>query len=88
MSLAYEWSVKLHDDRVRVSVRSRPGLSRSRSRYAHDMATEAASAVVTDAATERVGGGKVSRPKALLVATIVGFGAGVATYKLLRSGGD
>jgi hypothetical protein len=52
------------------------------------MGTGAATAAVTDAAAERLRGGKVSRPKALLVATIVGIGAAVATYKLLRSGGD
>jgi hypothetical protein len=52
------------------------------------MSTHAAGGVVTRAAAERLRGGKVSRPKALLVATVVGVGAAVATYKLLRSGGD
>ena len=52
------------------------------------MAKEAATGLLADAAVERARGGKVSRPKALLVATIVGVGAAVATYKLLRSGGD
>ena len=43
---------------------------------------------MTETAAERLAGGQVSRPKALLVATIVGVGAAVATYKLLRSGGE
>jgi hypothetical protein len=49
--------------------------------------TEAALGKVADAAGERVQGGLVSRPKALLAAAIVGIAAAVATFKLLRSGG-
>jgi hypothetical protein len=52
------------------------------------VSTHAAGGVVARAALDRARGGQVSRPKALLVATIVGVGAAVATYKLLRSGGD
>src|SRR3954454_14856521 len=43
---------------------------------------------VVEAAAQRARGERVSRPKALLVATVVGVGAAVATYKLLRSGGE
>jgi hypothetical protein len=43
---------------------------------------------VVDAAAQRARGERVSRPKALFVATVVGVGAAVATYKLLRSGGE
>lgn len=39
-----------------------------------------------EAAAQSAHGRQVSRPKALLVATIVGVGAAVASYKLLRSG--
>jgi hypothetical protein len=42
---------------------------------------------ILEAVAQRAHGERVSRPKALLVATIVGVGAAVATYKLLRSGG-
>lgn len=51
------------------------------------MATEAAVGTVAEAAGKRVGGSPVSRPKALLASAIVGVGAAVATYKLLRSAG-
>jgi len=43
---------------------------------------------VLEAAAQRARGERVSRPKALLVATVVGVGAAVVTYKLLRSGGE
>lgn len=36
--------------------------------------------------TKRIGGERPGRMRALLVATTVGFGAAVMTYKLLRSG--
>jgi len=57
-------------------------------RKAHLMATEAAAGMVAEAAGERVRGGRVSRPKTLLVSAVVGFGAAVVMYMLLRSGGD
>jgi hypothetical protein len=43
---------------------------------------------VVEAAAQRARGERVSRTKALLVATVVGVGAAVATYKLLRSGDE
>ena len=43
---------------------------------------------MAEAAGKRVGGSRVSRPKALLASVIVGVGAAVAAYKLLRSGGE
>jgi hypothetical protein len=43
---------------------------------------------VVEAVAQRAQGERVSRPRALLVATVVGVGAAVATYKLLRSGGE
>jgi hypothetical protein len=52
------------------------------------MATEAAVGKVVGAAGERVRGGRVSRPTALLASVIVAVGAAVVTYKLLRSGGE
>ena len=52
------------------------------------MATEAAVGKVAKATGQRVGGGRVSRPMALLASAVVGVGAAVATYKLLRSGGE
>jgi len=52
------------------------------------MATEAAVGKVAEATVERVRGGRVSRPKALLASAIVGVGAAVATFMLLRSGGE
>jgi hypothetical protein len=52
------------------------------------MATEAAVGKVAEAAGERVGDGRVSRATALLASVIIGIGGAVATYKLLRSGGD
>ena len=52
------------------------------------MAKEAAVGKVAEAASERVGGDQVSRPKALLASAIVGVGAAVATFMLLRSGGE
>lgn len=51
------------------------------------MAKEAAVGTVAEAAGKRMGGGEVSRSKALLVSAIVGVAAAVATFKLLRSGG-
>jgi len=51
------------------------------------MAT-AAAATVGEAAGARLRGGPVSRPKAVLASALVGLGAAVATYRLLRSGGD
>jgi hypothetical protein len=41
--------------------------------------------VVADTAAERARGEQVSRTRALLTAVIVGAGAGVMTYRLLRS---
>jgi hypothetical protein len=52
------------------------------------MATEAAVGKVAEAAGERVRGGRVSRPTALLASVVVAVAAAVATYKLLRSGGE
>lgn len=52
------------------------------------MAAEAALGKVAEAAGERLQGGVVSRTKALLAATVVGVAAAVATFKLLRSGGE
>jgi hypothetical protein len=52
------------------------------------MAAEAALGKVVAAAAERARGGRVSRPSALLASAVIGVGAAVATYKLLRSGGD
>ena len=52
------------------------------------MATEAAVGKVVEAAGERARGGRVSRPTALLASVVVAVGAAVATYKLLRSGGE
>ena len=52
-------------------------------RYRDDVVKES----VVEAAAQRAQGERVSRPKSLLVATVVGVGAAVATYKLLRSGG-
>lgn len=40
------------------------------------------------AAGERARGNRVSRTSALLVSAMVGIGAAVATFKLLRSGGE
>lgn len=57
-------------------------------RYAHSMATGAAVGKVAEATGERVGGGRVSRPKALIASAVVGVGIAVATYKLLRSGDE
>ena len=53
-------------------------------RYSDDVVKES----VVEAAVQRARGERVSRPKALLVATVVGVGAAVATYKVLRSGGE
>lgn len=52
------------------------------------MAKEAAVGKVAEAASQRVQGGAVSRSKALFAAAVVGIGAAVATFKLLRSGGE
>jgi hypothetical protein len=57
-------------------------------RYVRSMATEAAVGKVVGAAGERVRGGRISRPTALLASVIVAVGAAVVTYKLLRSGGE
>jgi hypothetical protein len=48
----------------------------------------AAASTVAEAAGKRLGGGRVSRPKALLASAAVGIGVAVAAYKLLRSGAD
>ena len=40
----------------------------------------------TETVTRRIAGERPGRMRALLVATTVGFGAAVMTYKLLRSG--
>jgi len=50
--------------------------------------TEAAVGKVAEAAGERARGGGVSRSKALVASVVVTVAAAVATYKLLRSGGD
>lgn len=72
-----------------ASKRQNPrGLASGTCRYAHSMATEAAVGKVAEATVERVRGGRVSRPKALLASAIVGVGAAVATFMLLRSGGE
>lgn len=52
------------------------------------MAAEAAVGKVAEAAGERLHGGQVSRTKALLASTVIGFGSAVVAYKLLRSGGE
>jgi hypothetical protein len=52
------------------------------------MAAEAAVGKVAEAAGKRLQGGVVSRPKALLVAVVIGVAAAVGTFKLLRSGGE
>jgi hypothetical protein len=52
------------------------------------MAGEAAMGKVAEAGAERLRGGPVSRTSALLASTVVGVGAAVLTYKLLRSGDD
>jgi hypothetical protein len=52
------------------------------------MAAEAALRKVVETAAERARGGRVSRSAALLASVITGVGAAVATYKLLRSGGE
>jgi hypothetical protein len=51
------------------------------------MAAGAAS-TVAEAAGKRLGGGQVSRPKALLASVVVGIGVAVAAYKFLRSGAE
>jgi hypothetical protein len=43
--------------------------------------------LVAETVTERAAGEPASRTRALLAATFVAVGAGVVTYKLLRSGG-
>jgi len=52
------------------------------------MAGDAAVRKVAEAAGERAQGASVSRTKALLASVIVGIGAAVVTFKLLRSGGE
>jgi hypothetical protein len=44
------------------------------------------SSVVTDAASQRLAGGRPSRTAAFVAAAVTGFAAGVLAYKLLRSG--
>jgi hypothetical protein len=44
--------------------------------------------MAAEAAVERLGGGRPSRVRALLAATVAAAAAGVLTYKLLRSGED
>jgi hypothetical protein len=74
---------------ARAPKRQNPrGLASGACRYAYSMATEAAVGKVAEATGERVRGGRVSRPKALLASAIVGVGAAVATFMLLRSGGE
>jgi hypothetical protein len=43
---------------------------------------------VTDAAVQRASGRRPSRARSLLAAAVVGAGAAVMTYRLLRSGGE
>ena len=43
---------------------------------------------VAETAGKRAGGARISRPKALVAAAVVGVGIAVAAYKLLRSGGE
>jgi len=43
-------------------------------------------ASAAETVTRRMGGERPGRMRALMVATTVGFGAAVMTYKLLRSG--
>jgi hypothetical protein len=52
------------------------------------MAGKAAVRKVAEAASERIQGEPVSRAKALLASVIIGVGAAVATFKLLRSGDE
>jgi hypothetical protein len=42
--------------------------------------------LAADAAAERIGGGRPSRMRALLTATVAAAATGVLVYKLLRSG--
>lgn len=56
--------------------------------YARSMVTAAAVGKVAEATDERLSGGRVSRLKALLASAVVGAGAAVATYRLLRSGDE
>jgi len=44
--------------------------------------------VVGDAVSDRLQGGEPSRLRALVAATVIGFGAAVIAYKLLRGMGD
>ncbi|HET7758507.1 MAG TPA: hypothetical protein VFK62_01160 [Gaiellaceae bacterium] len=43
---------------------------------------------MAEAACKRLGGGQVSRGKALLASAVVGIGVAVAAYKFLRSGAE
>lgn len=43
---------------------------------------------VVDAAAERATGGRPSRSKSFLAASMVGFGAAALTYRLLRRGAE
>lgn len=45
------------------------------------------SEMAVEAVSERLAGGRPSRPKALMVSVVAALAAGVATYKVLRSGG-
>jgi hypothetical protein len=44
--------------------------------------------LATETAAKRLAGERPSRTRAFLAASVVAVGAGVLTYKLLRSGGD
>ena len=44
--------------------------------------------VVGEAVGERLAGGQPSRVQSFLAAAVAGLAVGVATYKLLRSGGQ
>ena len=49
--------------------------------------TEAMATTAVEAAAERAAGGRPSRMRALLVASMAAVTAGTLVYKLLRSGG-
>jgi hypothetical protein len=52
------------------------------------MAAEAALGKAVETGAKRALGGGVSRTSALFASAVVGVGAAVLTYKLLRSGDD
>jgi hypothetical protein len=43
--------------------------------------------MATEVVSERLGGGRPSRPRAFVVSVAAGVAAGIAVYKVLRSGG-